>query len=144
MLNDASDNNSTESSRLRKKKNIELKCLLKARGLRVGGKKDDLIARLLGREKPKAKVEKWEKSKARKLPKQLAYDKRSNIHSQSAQEVHASHDWFKIYPLDKFEGYFNNTSRSDLEAYSSSICVSVSIAKVGWLAKFPLRTARLV
>ena len=89
MLNDASDNNSTESSRLRKKTNNELKCLLKARGLRVGGKKDDLIARLLGREKPKAKVEKWEKSKARKLLKKLAYDKRSNIHNQSAQEVHA-------------------------------------------------------
>ena len=54
ILNNASDTDSTESSRLPRKTNRELKCLLES-SLRIGGNTDDLVARLLEQERHKKK-----------------------------------------------------------------------------------------
>ena len=83
----------------------KLKVKLKERGLKVSGRKQELIDRLLGREVPKTNKVEWKKSKAKCLLKKLLLDKESHIHGKAVEEIHASHEWFQDYPLDKFEKY---------------------------------------
>lgn len=95
---------------MRKSKN-ELKDLLKSKGLRHQGNKQLLVDRLLGREvevQSRRRIDKWEKSKARKLLLEMLRDERSRVHKMQANEVYESHKWFQDYPLANFKRYFED------------------------------------
>ncbi|KAL7458959.1 hypothetical protein ACHAWC_011745 [Mediolabrus comicus] len=84
----------------------ELKAKLRERCLKVSGKKQELIDRLLGREISTKKKVAWQKSKAKCLLQQSLLDQKSHIHGKSVEDIHASHEWFQEYPLDKFRKYY--------------------------------------
>ena len=83
--------------------NNELKQRLKKKGLKVTGKKVQLVGRLMGREP--SKVKDWKKSKGKLLLRKLIQDKKSWVHTMDAEEIHQSHPLFSCYPLSKFKEY---------------------------------------
>ena len=83
--------------------NDELKKRLKKKGLKVSGKKAELVGRLMGREPPK--VKEWKKSIGKLLLRKLINDKKSWVHNMEAKEIHESHQLFSCYPLSKFKEY---------------------------------------
>jgi len=94
-----------KKQRLLGKTNIELKTILKARGQRVGGKKDELIDRLLGIEKKKVKS--IEKSCVPKLLRKEIFEENDLEHSNSkelldAESIYHSCDQYSRYSLEDF------------------------------------------
>jgi hypothetical protein len=92
---------------LRKLTKDQLKAKLKDLGMKVSGKKDELIERLLHpqlHQKPVA----WRKSKAKALLFKLLHDKKSKLYSMTAREVYESHSWFQQYPFERFKDNFAN------------------------------------
>lgn len=96
---------------LRKLTKDQLKAKLKVLGMKVSGKKDELIERLLNphlNQKPVA----WRKSKAKALLFKLLHEKGSKLYSMTAREVYESHSWFGQYPFDRFKDNFTNLKES--------------------------------
>lgn len=83
--------------------NAVLKDRLKKKGLKIGGKKAELINRLMGRDKPK--VEEWKKSEAKRLLIRLINDDNSWVHRMSPEDIYKSNPMFENYPLPKFKEY---------------------------------------
>lgn len=96
---------------LRKLTKDQLKAKLKGLGMKVSGKKEELIERLLNpqlHQKPVA----WRKSKAKALLFKLLHDKKSKLYSMTAREVYESHSWFQQYPFERFKDNFANLKAS--------------------------------
>ncbi|KAL7537795.1 hypothetical protein ACHAWF_011303, partial [Thalassiosira exigua] len=86
--------------------NAALKKRLGRRQLAVGGKKSELINRLMGR--GTRRVKEWKKSDARRLLIKLLRDKRSWIHGMTDEEIYQSDPMFQNYPLRNFKEYLQN------------------------------------
>jgi hypothetical protein len=86
--------------------NAKLKDLLKAKSLKVTGRKAELIDRLLGREMPtvrKKKIPKWVGSKARAGLLRMLKDKKSHVHKKTPAELYESDPAFKDYEYENFK-----------------------------------------
>ena len=90
----------------------QLKTKLKAAGLKVTGKKEELIERLLNPELHRKKPHDWKNSKAKALLKKLLQDKDSRIHTMTAREIYDSHLWYKQYHWDRFKINLANLQQS--------------------------------
>lgn len=83
----------------------QLKLQLKAKGLPVSGRKDELIDRLRAPPTPKPKKA-WQHSEERKRLKRALLDDASPIHGMTIGEIRDSDPGYQQYP--KFEKYFKD------------------------------------
>eukprot|EP00985_Skeletonema_marinoi_P027967 scaffold23650_cov205-Skeletonema_marinoi.AAC.2 len=81
----------------------QLRIKLKAVGLKVSGKKDVLIDRLLNPNLHRKKPQDWRKSKAKALLKKLLQNKESDIHNMTPRQIYKSHAWYQEYPFERFK-----------------------------------------
>ncbi|EJK64352.1 hypothetical protein THAOC_14924, partial [Thalassiosira oceanica] len=122
---------------MRKSKN-ELKDLLKSKGLKHQGNKQLLVDRLFGREvevQSRRRIDKWEKSKARKLLLEMLRDERSWVHKMQANEVYESHKWFQDYPLANFKRYFEDM-KAAAQKYKEKGRIEI-MRSFRWSSKIP-------
>jgi hypothetical protein len=94
-----------KEQRLLQKKNNELKKILKARGLKVGGKKSELIDRLLGREKKTLKP--IEQSAAAKLLERDVFEENDIHNNKIPMDAEAVYDMRPQYQKYSFEEFVN-------------------------------------
>jgi hypothetical protein len=90
-----------------------LKVRLRKKGMKLGGKKSELIDRLMGRGKPE--VKEWKKSDARRLLVKLFKDKKSRVHRMTDEGIHESVPLFEAYPLPKFKEYLKGVRETAAE-----------------------------
>eukprot|EP00986_Skeletonema_menzelii_P017314 scaffold18880_cov68-Skeletonema_menzelii.AAC.2 len=107
FLNDNDDDEKCNGSmdmtedELKKLTNNQLKEKLRALGLKVSGKKQELVDRLLNPNSHRKPVA-WKKSKAKALLNKLLHDRDSRLHNMTTREIYETNDWFQEYPFDRF------------------------------------------
>jgi hypothetical protein len=94
-----------KEQRLLQKSNKELKGILKARGLKVGGKKSELIDRLLGREQKTMKP--IENSAAGKLLERDVFEENDLHNNKKPMDAEAVYDLRPQYQNYTFEEFVN-------------------------------------
>ena len=122
-IDNADQVNETDEELLKTLTVPQLKDRLRERGLTLGGRKADLIQRLLLGQQQKSTVKGWKDSAARAFLSKLFHDEKSNIHRMSPEQIYNSNKMFQNYPLDKFKIYLE-TIQSSAKKFNEIVAVN--------------------